>query len=78
MSMFSQRAQDGWYRARSVPGPTKKIFEGLHRDIVKIIDRPSNVPNDEDITCEDICFIASYNWVESPKPTMIVPGELTL
>ena len=48
---------------------------GLLKGVLEIISPPILEGSEKDIVPEDLVYIGSYNWVDSPKPTIIVPGQ---
>jgi hypothetical protein len=56
----------------------RDILEGLLPLHVSIVAKPSASANADEkkIKVQDLKYIGSYNWVESQKPTIIVPGKI--
>lgn len=55
--------------------PEPDLKEGL--DTTKIIDtipRPPRPAAPKDFPIDNVKYVASYNWVDAEKPTIIVPG----
>jgi hypothetical protein len=48
---------------------------GLLKGVVETIAPPILEGSEKDIVPEDLTYIGSYNWVDSPNPTIIVPGQ---
>lgn len=65
----------GDWRAFQVPQPPSKDFlEGLRPDAIQTIKQP--LPMDvEEVKIKDVTYHASYTWMDSVIPTIIVPGE---
>ena len=83
--MFSQGPFRGRFYGRgrgsphrshpSVPRiPGKNILEGLYPSTIHSFEKPVDVPGSDDIVIDDVKYIASYSWVESTEPTILVPG----
>ncbi|KAN0139682.1 hypothetical protein V8E53_002344 [Lactarius tabidus] len=56
--------------------PEPDLKEGL--DATKIIDTilaPARPKAPKDFPIDNVKYVASYNWVDAEKPTMIVPGS---
>jgi len=51
--------------------PTRGLVEGA----LEVIPPPTLDGSEEDTTPRDVTYIGSYNWVEAPEPTIIVPGQ---
>ena len=51
-------------------------MEGLNPDPIQVIERPTEVPNGDTVECDDMEYVASYNWTKFDDPTIIVPGML--
>ena len=51
--------------------PTSSLPEG----VLETIPLPTLEGSEEDIVPKDLVYIGSYNWVDSPKPTIVVPGQ---
>ena len=51
--------------------PTSSLPEG----VLETIPLPTLEGSEEDIVPKDLIYIGSYNWVDSPKPTIVVPGQ---
>ena len=47
---------------------------GLLKDVLETISPPVLEGSEKDVVPEDVVYIGSYNWVNSPTPTIIVPG----
>ena len=47
---------------------------GLLKGVVETIPPPILEGSEKHIVPEDLIYIGSYNWVDSPNPTIIVPG----
>ncbi|KIM85898.1 hypothetical protein PILCRDRAFT_328618 [Piloderma croceum F 1598] len=54
--------------------PDGKITADLNPLPRQIIPRPDTEPLDVDAHFGNPQYIESYNWVNSPSPTVIVPG----
>lgn len=48
---------------------------GLLKEVLETVSLPTLEGYERDIVPEDLVYIGSYNWVDSPKPTIIVPGQ---
>ena len=67
--------------AFSVPSTPKlpadrDILDGLLPSPIQTVAKPSASADADEIKVDDLKYIGSYNWVESQKPTIIVPGKL--
>jgi len=51
--------------------PTHDLVEGA----LEVLSPPTLDGSEEDTTPKDVTYIGSYNWVEAPEPTIIVPGQ---
>ena len=40
----------------------------LRKPVVRTSDEP-------DVACSNVTYVASYNWVQSKEPTVLVPGK---
>ena len=47
---------------------------GLLKDVVETLSPPTLEGSERDVVPEDLVYIGSYNWVDSPNPTILVPG----
>ena len=60
------------------PGSRKKRkynpTSGLLKDVLETISPPILEGSEGDIVLDDLVYIGSYNWVDSPEPTIVVPG----
>ena len=54
--------------------PGRDIMEGLIDKPLKTLRR-DDVSDMEDVAITDLEYVASFNWVESDGPTIIVPGN---
>lgn len=62
----------------SVTAGGRDLYEGLHKDAISTLAKPASEEsdgNDSIIAIENLEYLASYNWVEAKKPTVIVPGS---
>jgi len=48
---------------------------GLSKGVVETLSPPVLDGSEGDIVPEDLAYIGSYNWIDSPKPTIVVPGS---
>ena len=48
---------------------------GLLEDVVETLSPPILEGSEGDVVPEDLAYIGSYNWVDSPNPTIVVPGQ---
>ena len=51
---------------------------GLLKEVLETLSPPILEGSERDIVPEDLVYIGSYNWVDSPSPTIVVPGQLIL
>lgn len=51
------------------------ITSGLLRNVLETLSLPILEGSEEDIVLEDLLYIGSYNWVDSVRPTIVVPGQ---
>ncbi|KAI0693837.1 hypothetical protein C8T65DRAFT_585445 [Cerioporus squamosus] len=68
------------YRSTNTRQPTlppdRDLMEGLGRDIVRIVSKPSiDSSTGKPVKPEAVKYLGSYNWVEEEQPTIIVPGS---
>jgi len=60
------------------PGPPKQPkhdpTSGLLKDVLETFSPPVLEGSERYVVPEDLVYIGSYNWVETPNPTIIVPG----
>lgn len=54
--------------------PDRKITHDLHPLTRQVIPRPNIETSDVDAPIRALQYVGSYNWVDSPSPTIIVPG----
>ncbi|EPQ54880.1 hypothetical protein GLOTRDRAFT_77669 [Gloeophyllum trabeum ATCC 11539] len=78
--MYRQRGGRYPLRASNTPTsapttPRRDYHEGLEATAVKVFSKPSAESFKEKIKIENLQYLASYNWVEAAKPTIIVPGS---
>jgi len=61
------------------PGARKKrnynSSSGLIKAVLETLSPPTLEGSERDIVPEDVVYIGSYNWVNSPNPTIVVPGS---
>ena len=69
--MSTQRPRSYGARNNRSHDPTSGLLKG----VVETIPPPILDGSEEHIVPEDLMYIGSYNWVDSPNPTMIVPGQ---
>ena len=59
-------------------GPRRKRkynpTSGLIKDVLETLSPLTLEGSERDIVPEDLVYIGSYNWVDSPTPTIVVPG----
>ncbi|KIM82257.1 hypothetical protein PILCRDRAFT_71145 [Piloderma croceum F 1598] len=55
--------------------PDRKITDNLHPLPRRVIPKPNIEPSDVDAQIGGLQYVGSYNWVDSPSPTIIVPGS---
>ncbi|KAG6834218.1 hypothetical protein H0H93_011090, partial [Arthromyces matolae] len=66
----------GNVRRSSVPLPgDKDILEGLSTISVKTIPKLPKMISDQKVQITGLKYAGSYNWVDEPTPTIIVPGS---
>lgn len=53
--------------------PGRDILEGLVEEPLKVF-HPGDAPAMGNIVLDDVQYLASYSWIESKEPTMLVPG----
>ncbi|KAH9175674.1 hypothetical protein EDB89DRAFT_1903787 [Lactarius sanguifluus] len=52
------------------------IKQGLDTSkIIETIPQPTRASAPEDLPIENVKYVASYNWVDTDKPTIVVPGS---
>ena len=51
-------------------------ISGLQKEVLETLSPPVLEGSERDIVPEGLVYIGSYNWVDSPSPTIIVPGQL--
>ena len=66
------RRPGAWGRKREYD-PTSGLLDG----VLVTLSPPIVEGHEKDITLEDLVYIGSYDWVETPEPTIIVPGQST-
>ncbi|KZT22819.1 hypothetical protein NEOLEDRAFT_1097007 [Neolentinus lepideus HHB14362 ss-1] len=54
--------------------PRRDYHEGLGTTALKVLNKPSTGASAQDVQITNLEYLASYNWVEAQKPTIIVPG----
>ncbi|KAF5382621.1 hypothetical protein D9615_002760 [Tricholomella constricta] len=78
MSMYTSSRGRGrtLYAARSptLP-PDRHILEGLSTSPLQTISKLSPKSSDKELNITELQYVGSYNWVEKPTPTIIVPGS---
>lgn len=57
--------------------PDRSLIEGLAKEAIKAVDKPSSttVDKDKEVKITDFEYIGSYNWTKDETPTIIVPGK---
>jgi hypothetical protein len=59
--------------------PEADVKEGLDTSkIIETIPQPERGSTLKDLPIENVKYVASYNWVEKPEPTIVVPGTTFL
>jgi hypothetical protein len=59
--------------------PEDDIKKGLDTSkVIETIPAPPRPSPPEDIPIENVQYVASYNWVDSEQPTVVVPGTSVL
>ncbi|OCH92808.1 hypothetical protein OBBRIDRAFT_790819 [Obba rivulosa] len=59
--------------ALSLP-PDRDLLEGLSVTPLQVLEKPKEMVG-QDIQLKDFQYIGSYNWTNSERPTIIVPGS---
>lgn len=72
---FASQRQYGTSPSIEEP-PKRDLLEGLLPGLLNNIGQP--VASAVSVDIEDLQCIGSYNWVNNTKPTIIVPGILTV
>jgi hypothetical protein len=56
--------------------PTKRsIKDGLQPEPIRVITRPQEQSTKTDVAITNVRYLASYSWIDTGKPTIIIPGE---
>ncbi|RDB14674.1 hypothetical protein Hypma_016260 [Hypsizygus marmoreus] len=55
--------------------PDRDILQGLAKSPLQTVARPPTPSTDKEIKITNLHYAGSYNWVEKPSPTIIVPGS---
>ncbi|KAI9450773.1 hypothetical protein BJY52DRAFT_1125724 [Lactarius psammicola] len=56
--------------------PEVNIKEGLDTsEVIETVPQPTRASAPEDFPIENVKYVASYNWVDTEKPTIVVPGS---
>ena len=59
--------------------PEADIKKGLDTsEVMETIPTPSHPTGVEDVPIENVQYVASYNWVDTEQPTIVVPGTSVL
>ena len=53
---------------------TRREFRSAVGKVVGTVTVPQTVVDDEDIHPQNLKPLASYNWINDPNPTIMVPG----
>ena len=70
-----QHSNEDWYRRPAGNLPRRHILGGLKGNIIQIVEAP--LATDEgNIEISNVEYVASYNWIPSEHPTIIVPGTI--
>lgn len=56
----------------------RDIYTGLAKACLDTLIRPEGDSDGEDIVVSNVRYLASYNWIEARRPTIIVPGTLCM
>lgn len=64
----------GAYTGGSLP-PDRIITDGLAGRPIKTLCKPEPESAGADVVLKDLTYLGSYNWTNSKKPTIIVPGS---
>jgi hypothetical protein len=83
MSSRGSRGYRGRGRGRFQPRfnfePSAKLQEGLSaRDLDSISLPPAALGTSHKIEATNVMALGSYNWVDHPTPTMVIPGRLAV
>ena len=70
-SKMYTRPPNQYYGARMKHDPSS----GLIQAVLETLSPPTLEGSERDIVPEDVVYVGSYNWVDSPNPTIIVPGQ---
>ncbi|KAI0292391.1 hypothetical protein BC826DRAFT_439150 [Russula brevipes] len=71
----SRGGRGGSSTAPDLP-PEANIREGLNTyKVIETIPQPPRPSLLNDIPIENVQYVASYNWVDAEKPTIVVPGS---
>jgi len=62
------------FRSAPTSAPPFDLRLGLGR-VIKVIDVPTLEHDADPVTIENVKAVASYNWIESSTPTIVVPGS---
>ena len=67
----------GFWTKITTPGfpPPTNINEGLDTSrLLETIPPPARLSAPEHVPIENARYVASYNWLDTPEPTIVVPG----
>lgn len=67
----------GAYTGGSLP-QDRIITDGLAGRPIKTLCKPEPESAGADVVLKDLTYLGSYNWTNSKKPTIIVPGAYCL
>ena len=71
----SYRGEEGGANAGPAFPAEANIKEGLDTSTtIKTISRTTRPSAPEEFPIENVKYIASYNWIDAEKPTIVVPG----
>lgn len=51
------------------------IFQDLIKQPLETVSHPALQGTEGHIVPKDLEYIGSYNWIDAPRPTIIVPGQ---
>lgn len=66
-------AQTSYHHSPPLPGD-RRILDGLSSTPLQTISIASPQTSDKEVKITDLKYIGSYNWLDKPSPTIIVPG----
>ncbi|KAF8073568.1 hypothetical protein FPV67DRAFT_1478431 [Lyophyllum atratum] len=76
---FRSRARGSYSSRNTAPplglAPDRHILEGLSETPLQTITKPPSGSSDAEVKVTDLQYVGSYNWLDKPTPTIIVPGS---